>query len=66
MFLFSSEIAPVNCRSERDIVNKHTAQHTAVSSAQAALGSIKSLLAPNHGPLLSAPSHLFVFFLARA
>ena len=38
------------CRSERD-----TSQHRAFSSAQAALGIIISLFAPNHGPLLSAP-----------
>ena len=43
------------CGSERDIANKHTAQHRATSSAQVALGIIKSLVAPNHGPLRSAP-----------
>ena len=49
-----------HCRSECDIANKHTVQctqhrATTSSSAQAALGIINSLVAPNHGPLLSAP-----------
>ena len=44
---------------------QHSAQHTAIinSSAQAALGIVNSLVAPNHGPVapnygpvLSAPS----------
>ena len=40
----------------RDIASKHISQHRAISPAQVrALGSIKSLVAPNHGPLLSAP-----------
>ena len=43
-----------------------TAQHRAISSAQITLGIIKSLVAPNHGPLLFARSHFVVFFLARA
>ena len=42
------------CQSERDIASKHTAQHRVTSSAQVALGFIKSLVAPNHGPLISA------------
>ena len=42
-------------RSERNITNRHTAHHRAISSAQIALGIVKSLVAPNHGPLLSAP-----------
>ena len=42
-------------RSKRDIANKHTAQHRAPSSPQLALGVIQSLVAPNHGPLTSAP-----------
>ena len=46
------------CRAEHDIANEHTAQHKAISSAQVALGIIKSLVAPNHGPLLAAPSAL--------
>ena len=42
-------------RSEREIANKHTAQHRAIRSAYtAALGIIKLLDAPNHGSLLSA------------
>ena len=43
------------CRSERNIANKHTAHLWATRSAKVALGIIKSLVAPNHGPLLSAP-----------
>ena len=43
------------CQSECDIANKHKALHRAISSAQVALGITKSLVAPNHGPLLSAP-----------
>ena len=47
------------CRSERDI-NKHTAQRRSISNAQASLGSINSLFAPNnHGPLLPAPFTCF-------
>ena len=41
--------------------NKHTSHHRAISSAQVAL-DIKLLVSPNHGPLLSAPSHFLVFF----
>ena len=52
---FSSQITPVNCRSQRGIAYKHAEQHRAISSEQVALGIIKSLVAPNHGPLLSAP-----------
>ena len=37
------------------MASKHTSQHRAISSAQVALGLIKSLVAPNHGLLLSAP-----------
>ena len=43
------------CSRSRDIASKHAAHHRAASSAQVALGIIKSLVAPNHGPLLSAP-----------
>ena len=46
-------------RSGRDIASKHTAQHRAISSAQVALGVIKSLAAANHGPLLPAPVLLY-------
>ena len=53
-------------RSERDIANMHTAQHRATSCAQLVLGIIKSLVEPNHGPLLSGSLHLVVFSLARA
>ena len=47
-------------RSERDIANKQhsTGEDRAISSAQVALGIIKSLVALNHGPLLSASSTL--------
>ena len=41
-----------------------TAEHNMrICSAQAALGIIKSLFAPNHGPLLFAP-FIFLFFIA--
>ena len=43
------------CRSERGIANKHAAQYRPISSPQVALGIIKSLVAPNHGLLISAP-----------
>ena len=43
------------CRSERDIVSKRISQHKAISSAQVAIGIVKSLVEPNHGPLISAP-----------
>ena len=49
-----SQITPV-LPIERDIANKDTAQHRAVSSAQVALGIIKTLVPPHRGPLLSAP-----------
>ena len=51
--LFSRKLHPY-CRSEHDVANKHTAQQRAISSAPVALGIIKSLVAANHGPLLSA------------
>ena len=54
------------CRSERDTANKHTVQHKAICSAQVALGIIKSLFAPNHGPLLSAPFTCFSCILPCA
>ena len=43
---------------------QHSAQHRATiySSAQALLGIINSLVAPNHGPLLSAPVTCLVAF----
>ena len=56
-------------RSERDITSKRTSQRGAINSALiVALGIIKSLVATNCGPLLSAPFIFFVclFFLARA
>ena len=44
------------CRLERDIAYKHTAQHRAISSAlEATLGTLKSLVAPVHRRLISAP-----------
>ena len=54
------------CGSERDIANKHAVQHRAFSSAQVALGIIISLVAPNHGPLLSAAFTFCIFLHARA
>ena len=50
-----SKLHPYCCRSEYGIASKHTAQHRAISSAQVALGITKTRVAPNHGPLLSAP-----------
>ena len=51
LFVFFAEITPIG-RSKRDIANNHTAQHRAITSAQVALGTIKSLVVPNHGPLI--------------
>ena len=62
LMLFSSKLHPY-CLSERRIANKHNAQHRAISSAQAALGIIKSPVAPNHGPLLFAPFTVLAVFL---
>ena len=56
--IYSRKLHPYY-RSERGIASKHTAHHRAISSAQVAVSIIKSLDAPNHGPLLSAP---FTFF----
>ena len=60
---FPSRKLPPYCRSERDTGNKSshsTAEHSrAICSAQAALGIIQSLFAPNHGPLYSAPFTCF-------
>ena len=54
------------CRSERDTANKRTAHHRAICSAQAAPRIIKSLFAPNHGPLLSATFTYFSCILPSA
>ena len=40
---------------KRGIADKHTAQHRPISPPQVALGIIKSFVAPNLGPLISAP-----------
>ena len=48
-FLFFRKLR-LCCRPELDTASKHRA----ISSAQVALGIVKSLVAPNHGPLLSA------------
>ena len=50
------------------ISTQHSAQHRAPinSSAQATLGIINSLVAPNHGPLLSAPFTCFSCILPCA
>ena len=50
------------CRSECGIANNHTAQHRAISSAQAALGIIKSLVVPNHRSFLPVPFTLSCIF----
>ena len=55
---------------DQNVTLPTSTQHSAhvYSSAQAALGIINSLVAPNHGPLLSVPFPyvLVAFFLARA
>ena len=57
---FSSPITPVllYCRPERGIANIQHSTDRAISSSQAPLGNIKSLVALIHGPPLSAP---FIF-----
>ena len=61
---------PPYCRSKRNTVKKSThstAEHNrATCSAQAALGIIKSLFAPDHGPPSFCPLYMFfvAFFLA--
>ena len=52
--LFFANTRTRYCRLESDIASEHITQHRAISSAQAALGVIQLLAAPNHGPLLSA------------
>ena len=54
------------CRSERDIAKKQSTHGWAICSAQAALGIINSLFAPNDGPLLSAPFTCLSCFVPRA
>ena len=54
LFMFFFRKLRPYCRSDRDIASKHPAQHRAISSAQAALDFIKSLVAAKHGPILSA------------
>ena len=49
------KLHPYYCRSERDIANIQHSTDRAISSAKVALGMIKSLVALNRGPLLSAP-----------
>ena len=44
----------LHCPSEHDIASKRTAQRMSISSAQVALGNIKSLVARNQGPVLSS------------
>lgn len=46
------------CRSKRGIANKPTAQRRPIDSAHVALGVFKPIVAPNHGPHISAP---FIF-----
>ena len=61
---------PPYCLSKRNTGNKSahsTAEHNrATCSAQAALGIVKLLFAPNHGPPSFCPLHMFfvAFFLA--
>ena len=53
--MFSSQITLYYCRSERDMANIQHSTDRAICSAQVALSIIKSLVALNHEPLLSAP-----------
>ena len=53
--IFFANFSLHSCRSKRDIANIQHSTDRAISSAQVALGIIKSLVALNHGPLLSAP-----------
>ena len=66
LFMFFFRKLRPYCRPERDIAYKHTAQDRAISSAQVALGIIKSLVASNHGPLLSALFACLVYILPCA
>ena len=52
---FLRKLHPYYCRSERDIADIQHSTDRASNSAQVALGIIKSLVALNYGPLLSAP-----------
>ena len=68
---FSPRKVPPYCRNVTPVTKAHSAaeHNRAICSAQAALGIIKSLFAPNNGPLLSAPFTFFsciLPYLARA
>ena len=52
---FLRKLHPHYCRSERDLASIQHSTDRAISSAQVVLASIKSLVALNHGSLLSAP-----------
>ena len=53
---FLRKLHPYYCRSKRDIANIQHSTDRAISAAQVALAIIKSLVALNHEPLLSAPN----------
>ena len=56
---------PANCTRAADqnvTPPIRTAQHRAISSAQAVLGIPKSLVTPKHVPFLSAPFHIYCVF----
>ena len=56
---FLRKLHPYYCRSERDIASIQHSTDRAISSAQVALASIKSLVALNHGSLLSWVSSFY-------
>ena len=66
--LCSPPLANYTRTADHSVTSPTSAQHKATinSSAQAALGVINSLIAPNHGPFLSPPFtyvHVLVAFL---
>ena len=63
VFLFS-KLHPY-FRLERDIASKHTVQHRAINSAQAALGIIKSLVAPKSWVSSLCPFHIMLYYLRK-
>ena len=67
---FIAPHANYTCNADQNVTPPTSTQHStdrAICSAQAALGIIKTLFAPKHGSLLSAPlTCLVAFFLAQA
>ena len=52
------------CRSERDLANKHIAQHRVIGFSYVALSIVKSLVARNHGPLSICPLRIQLYSCA--